>query len=94
MNKVWLVVSGEYSDYRVSCAFTSEDLALAYAAALNGITVDEQREILKAEDLPYGLYTHAMASLPSHEYGVESYDFYDYVPVVDDKYRWQSRRSS
>lgn len=40
---VYLIVSGDYSDYSVSCAFTTEELATEYAARQNNVTVDIQR---------------------------------------------------
>ena len=35
-NKIWLVSHGEYSDYSVVCAFSTEEKAKAFAKVMNG----------------------------------------------------------
>ncbi len=47
---VWAVQSGEYSDYGVHCLFLTEDLAVQYAARINGLESDEQRRWQELED--------------------------------------------
>ena len=42
---VWAVSSGEYSDYRVHCCYTSRELATEHCARANGWTVDTQRRL-------------------------------------------------
>jgi hypothetical protein len=87
--EVWLASYGSYSDYRVHCAFTTKELAVAYVASLNGLTVDEQRMLSAIDDVvPWNEYQAALAQLPKNvrqtcnEHFVESRDLYDTVPIV------------
>lgn len=89
--KIYLVVSGSYSDYRVSCAFTERDHAIAYAAAMNNLTPDEQRQLLELDGLFHTKLLKRLDALPAHVrkvhvqdgYTVEEYDLYDHIPVAD-----------
>jgi hypothetical protein len=45
VNTIYLVTQGSYSDYRVVCAFATENLADAYAKHLNLIGYEECKRL-------------------------------------------------
>jgi hypothetical protein len=46
---VWLVASGEWSDYTVWCAFETEALAQEYVASFGAIAVGRHRSIVDSD---------------------------------------------
>ncbi len=85
---VYAVSSGAYSDYSVMACFTTHDLAQAYCARINGITLAEQKQMDEADEAGPDRPAR-MAALPvklsrlRQSYGsafVEEFDFYDFVP--------------
>jgi hypothetical protein len=91
MNKVWLVSSGSYSDYSVSCAFTTRELAIEYCARINGVTAEEQRIYVDLnQDRSWFELKKDLERLPPHiraldndeKMKVEDRDLYDSVPIA------------
>ena len=79
---------GAYSDYGVMCCFTTLELAQTYCARVNGITLDEQKQMDAVDDAEPADRS-ALKALPQklsrlrQSYGaafVETFDFYDFVP--------------
>lgn len=82
---VYSVSSGSYSDYGVLCLFTTEALALAYAAKL--ISLDEQTRLQELENQP-----QLKTTAEREEYHrlqakadcfVESFQLWDSLPVAE-----------
>lgn len=85
---VCAVSSGAYGDYGVMCCFTTRELAQAYCARINEITLDEQKQIDDADAAGSDRPTR-MAALPQklsrilHGYSsafVEEFELYDFLP--------------
>ncbi len=60
MTKIWLVSHGEYSDYSIDAAFSTEEKAKSFAKTMNGQEDDgnygvEEYEVDKAPEYPPGL---------------------------------------
>lgn len=92
--KVWAVSSGSYSDYAVECCFVTEELAVAYCAARNGVTVEQQQRQFKLWQKDYDFCYHGGPRLTDEERRelnelrrfrycfVEEFDLYDTVPAI------------
>ncbi len=92
MDEVWLVVSGEYSDYRVACAFATSDLAVRYAARMNEVELSDQEAFEVIESLNWPEYRESLAVAPATVrelasragHRTERLQFFEALPVVDE----------
>lgn len=83
--KVWAVWSGDYSSYAIHCCCTTRNIAIQYAASLNGLTIAEQERFEELHHLAETPETRNELKALSHktkfhDYRIEPFDLYDQVP--------------
>lgn len=81
---LWIVSSGEYSDYGVICAFATKELAQAYADRMNRAGWEREREQRRGESWWVAPSFEEYVRRSADAVRLEVIQFWDRLPIADE----------